>query len=102
MIRTFREMLDKRIIPGQQWTDLIYPILLTYSNNMVHSSTDFSPKDAPKRENELMAYINMRMKANHNRKYPDLKVGDSVNKFTKIKNFSIKGTPRYGPKIYTR
>ena len=26
MIRTFREMLDKRIKPNQQWTDLIYLI----------------------------------------------------------------------------
>ena len=26
MIRTFMEMLDKRIKPDQQWTELIYPI----------------------------------------------------------------------------
>ena len=29
MIRTCREMLGKRIKLGQQWTDLIYPVLLT-------------------------------------------------------------------------
>ena len=26
MIRTFREMLDKRIMPDEQWADLIYSI----------------------------------------------------------------------------
>ena len=54
MISTFREMLDKIIKPGQQWTDLIYPILLTYSNKLAHSSTDFTPKEARTHENELM------------------------------------------------
>ena len=29
MIKSFREMLDKRIKPNQQWTDVIYQISLT-------------------------------------------------------------------------
>ncbi len=36
MIRTFKDMLDKRIKPGMQWTELIYPILLTYNNKLLH------------------------------------------------------------------
>ena len=52
MIRTFREMLDKRIKPGQDWTGLIYPILLTYNYKLVHSATEFTPNDARKETNE--------------------------------------------------
>jgi hypothetical protein len=44
MIRTFRDRLDKIIKPDQQWTELVFPILLTYNNKLVHSSIDFTPK----------------------------------------------------------
>ena len=39
MIRTFRDLLDKRINPDEQWADLIFPILLTYNNKLVHCAT---------------------------------------------------------------
>ena len=60
MIKTFREMLDKRTKPDQEWTDLIYPILVTV-NKLVHSATEFTPSDATKPMNELMEYINMKL-----------------------------------------
>ena len=48
MIRTFKYMLDKRIKPGMQWTDLIYPILLTYINKLIHSAIQQTPNNARK------------------------------------------------------
>ena len=32
MLQTCKEMLGKRIKPNMQWTDLTYPILITYNN----------------------------------------------------------------------
>ena len=67
-IRTFRDMLDKRIKPNQQWTDLIYPILLTSNKRFVHSATEYTPDDAKQPFNELMTYTHRKLKAKHNRR----------------------------------
>ncbi|MFM7984916.1 MAG: hypothetical protein ACKPKO_36905 [Candidatus Fonsibacter sp.] len=48
MIRTFKDMLDKRIKPGMQWTELIYPILLTYNNKIIHLTIQQTPNNARK------------------------------------------------------
>ena len=75
-IRTFREMLDKRIENAKdknvQWTDYIFPILLTYNNKLVHSATGFTPNEARKPENELYVYLNIKLKAKKNRIYPEV------------------------------
>ena len=83
MIRTFREMLDKRIKPDEQWADLIYPVLLTYTNNLVHSTTEFRPNHAREESSEAMTNINMLMQEKHNRRHPELHVGNSVKQITK-------------------
>ena len=44
LLGTFKSMLDTRIKPGQQWTELIYPMLLTYSNKLAYSATEMAPK----------------------------------------------------------
>ena len=64
MIRPFKEMLDKRIRPDEQWTNLIYPIVLTYTPKLVHSTKEFTPIDAIKESNEVMTVINMNKKGN--------------------------------------
>ena len=50
---TFKPMLDKRIQPGQDWTQHIYPIMLTYNNKLGYSTTKYTPKMATKQENEF-------------------------------------------------
>ena len=57
----------KKTKPNMQWTDLIYPIQLTYNNKKVHSSTGLTPNEARKPSNELESFINMKMRAKHNR-----------------------------------
>ncbi|MFM7980590.1 MAG: hypothetical protein ACKPKO_14855, partial [Candidatus Fonsibacter sp.] len=86
MILTFKTMLDKRIKPGQQWTDLIFPILLTYNNKLVPSATGLTPKDARLPSNELTAYVSMSLQAKHQKKNPEIKVGDKVYIYTKRTN----------------
>ena len=88
MIRTFREMLDKRMENDKdgkkQWTDDSFPILLTYNNKMVHSATGFTPNEARKPENGLQVLLNIKMKAK-NIIYPEVKKGDKVEIFQKRK-----------------
>ena len=52
-IRTFKHLLYRRVEADQkkdknniQWPDYIFEVLLTYNNNMKHSATGFTPKDA--------------------------------------------------------
>jgi len=89
MILTFKTMLDKRLENEKdktvQWTDYIYPILLTYNHKLVHSATGFTPEEAKKPDNFLNSYINMKMKAKHNRIYPEIKTGDNVKIYRKRK-----------------
>ena len=65
-----------------------YPILVTYNNKLVHSATEFTPNNAKKPSNELMTYMNMKMKAKHNMRRPELHVGDTVNIYNKKKLFN--------------
>ena len=44
----------------------------------MHSATNFTPSDAKRPSHELMTNINIKLKAKHNRTYPDIKIGDNV------------------------
>ena len=86
MVITFREMLYKRIKPDDQWADLIYPILFTFTHKLVHSTTEFTPNDARKEYYESVPNMNMNKKATHKRRHPELHVGDTVNIY-KLNNY---------------
>ena len=45
-IGTFKSAFDKRIRANDQWTQYVYAIMLTYNSKLMHSSTDFTPKEA--------------------------------------------------------
>lgn len=75
---TFKAMLDRRIAPGQDWTQLIYLILITYHNKLMNSAIEMTPKEATKPENELNVYVNLELKAKDSRRYLILSVGDKV------------------------
>ena len=55
-------MLSKRIKQNEQCSSYIFQIGLNYNNKLIHSSTGFTPNDARKTPNELMTYINMKLK----------------------------------------
>ena len=50
---------------------------------MIYSATNFTPNDAERPSYELMTNMNMQLKAKHNRKYPDIKIGDNVKDISK-------------------
>ena len=53
---------------NEEEDDKIYP----------HKATEFPPNEAAKPENWFEVHNNLEIHAKHNRKYPDLKVGDKV------------------------
>ena len=100
-IGTFKSMLDKRIKPGQDWAQLIYPILLTYNNKLVHSATEMTPKEATKPETELNANVNLELKSKQSRRYPVVSVGDKVHIYTKRKLFDKSHVSVWSDAYYT-
>jgi hypothetical protein len=81
-IRTFKSMLYKRIDQGKvenpQWVDFVYPIMHTYNNKMVHSSTKMTPHEATKPSNAIDVKSNIELQASFTRKYPELEIGSNV------------------------
>ena len=92
-IRTFKDSLYKRIDHLKddkiQWNDLIFEILLTYNNKLVHSTIGMTPSDARLKDNQLEVWTNTFLRSKSNRKYPELSVGDKV-KILRKKGISEK------------
>ena len=58
--------------------DFVCPILLTYSDKMLHSSIKMTPYEATKRSNAIDATSTIYLQASFTRKYPELELGSSV------------------------
>ena len=84
-----------------QWPDYILEILLNYSNQMKHSATGFTPKEARKPRNQFKVKLNLTMKGKKNRIYPDLDVGDEVKIFRKRKPNEKERVSNWSQNIYT-
>ena len=61
-IRTFKDLLYRRVEADEtkgkqniQWIDYIFEILITYNNQMKHSATGFTPKEARKPSNQCQS-----------------------------------------------
>lgn len=87
-IRTIKDMIYKRIEHTQKsWYELLYPVLLTYNNKMVHNVTKLTPAAAMKSSNTEEVKFNLELKRRHSRRYPNISVGDDVRIFKKKDKF---------------
>ena len=84
-----------------QWTDYIHEILLTYNNQMKHSTTKFTPKEARKPSNELIVRLNIASSGKRNRIYPELDRGDEVKIFRKRKTNEKARIGNWSKNVYT-
>ena len=107
-IRTFKDMLYKRVEADEkkgksniQSTDYIHETLLTYNNQMIHSATKFTPKEARKQSNELTVRLNIASSGKRNRMYPDLDKGDEVKIFRKRKPNEKERVGNFRKNVYT-
>ena len=86
-----KDMIYKRIEHTKQnWWEVLYPVLLTYNNKMVHSVTKFTPADAMKPNNTAEVKFNLELKNRHSRKYPNIAIGDYVRVVKKKINWTKK------------
>ena len=83
MIHTRLDGLDMQ---AEKWIEVLPSVLKKY-NNRVHGTTGLSPNDARDDKNNIEVYLNIRQKANFHRKYPTLRVGDSVRTYVKPQTF---------------
>ena len=81
--------------------DMLQPVLKKY-NNTKHSTTNMTPHEAKKKDNHVEVWLNIRSKANFNRMYPPLKVGDSVRTYIKPHTFKKKVILHHGRKKYIK
>ena len=96
MIHARLEGLEKN---KEEWVTLIPAVLKKY-NNRVHGSTGMSPNDARKSENNIEVYLNIRQKAQYNRKYPPLHVGDMVRTIVKKHTFKKGYQSSWSSEVY--
>ena len=68
---------------GEPWHKYLWSSLLVYNNKLEHSITKMTPSDATKKKNEFEVKLNLLLNKKHNRKYPDLNVGDKVKVYRK-------------------
>ena len=53
-IRTIKNVIYQRVEKtGQKWHEVLFPVLLTYNNEMEHSTIKMTPKEATKPENQF-------------------------------------------------
>ena len=106
-IRTFKDQLYRRVEADQkkgkeiQWTDYIFEILITYNNQMVHSATGMTPKEARKESNAFKVKLNLSSKARRNRIYPEVDKGDEVKIFRKRKPNEKERVGNWSQNVYT-
>ena len=94
-IRTIKKRLDDKLkssdveypdkAEASYWTKHIDEVVEWYNNQNVQANTNMKPVEAEQPENEFDVKTNLEINARHNRKYPDIEVGDKVRTFRKKK-----------------
>ena len=77
---------------------MLQPVLKKY-NNTQHSTIGMSPNDAKKNDNHIQVWLNIKSKATFSRKYPPLKVGDSIRTYIKPHTFKKGYNPSWSKEI---
>ena len=103
MVQTIKRMIHTRLggleIDKQKWVELLPSVLNTY-NNTKHSTTGMTPHMAKQSSNHVEGWLNIHNKAKFNRKYPPLKVGDSVRVYIKPKSFKKGYESAWSANVY--
>ena len=104
MVQTIKNMIHARLdgleMNKEKWVELLPSVLKKY-NNTKHSTTGMSPHMAKQSSNHVEVWLKIHNKANFNRKYPPLKVGNSVRVYIKPKSFQ-KDMSQHGQKMYIK
>ena len=104
MVQTIKNMIHIRLegleINKEKWVDILPAVLKKY-NNTNHSTINMTPNEAKDKRNHFEVWLNIYNNSNFARKYPPLKVGDSVRIYVKKKTGFTKGyDPKFSKEIY--
>ena len=104
MVQTIKNMIHIRLegleINKEKWVDILPAVLKKY-NNTVHSTINMTPNEAKDKKNHFEVWLNIYNNSNFARKYPLLKVGDSVRTYIKKKEGFKKGyESNYSNEVY--
>ncbi len=102
-VQELKNMIHTRLtgldLEGEKWVELLPAVLRKY-NNRVHGSTGMSPNDARKDENNIEVYLNIRKRAQYQRLYPKLSVGDKVRTTIKKHTFQKGHNSAWSKEVY--
>ena len=87
-IGTIKAMLYKRLEHDDSrpcYGDMLNQVIFVYNFGRIHSTIEMTPNDARKEENADKVRLNLNKHAVHNRKYPEIKLGDMVRVYNKKK-----------------
>ena len=81
-IRSMKNMIHDRVRFNKEgWTSMLTPAPNKY-NTTVHSSIKMTPKQAHKDENNSTVRVNLALRENNRRKYPQIREGDNVTLYS--------------------
>ena len=93
------QLLKRKDLEGS-WTEQV-PKLVNKWNKMKNTTTSLTPIEAHKDENALDTRMAISLTATHDRKYPELKVGDKVRIKKKKGKLDKESTPFWSEETYT-
>ena len=68
-IRTIKDMIYKRVeANGEKWHEVLYAVLLTYNQKMIHGTTKMTPNEARKETNMFTVTLNFELKCKTHKK----------------------------------
>jgi len=103
-IRTIKDMLYKRLEhdPNRPWYgELLQQVIFVYNYGREHSRIHMTPNQATKPQNEDKVRRNLNNHAVYNRKYPDIKVGDTVRIYKMKQTFDKQQVSVWTKSKYT-
>ena len=103
MVQTIKNMIHTRLegmeLKKEKWIDILPSVIKKY-NNKTHSTTGISPNTAKQGNNNIEVWLNIRNKADFNRKYPPLKTGSQVKTYIKPGSFKKGYESRWSKDVY--
>ena len=103
MVQTIKNMIHTRLegmeLKKEKWIDILPSVIKKY-NNKTHSTTGMSPNTAKQGNNNIEVWLNIRNKADFNRKYPPLKKGSQVKTYIKPGSFKKGYESRWSKDVY--
>ena len=98
-IRTIKNHLDQRIEHNPKpWTVYLPSILRRYNNKEIHRTIGMTPNEARQPRNEHAVKTALVLHKIHQRKYPEINIGDTVKMFRKKDKMDKERIPVWDPK----